>query len=372
MRYTKLGRTGIKVSRLGFGTMRLPMSGNDINRDEAVPMLRRAVEIGVNYFDTAVGYCNGQSEAVLGEALQGLRDRVYISTKNPVWDHASPEIWRSTLDQSLSRMGIDYIDCYCVVHGMNWQIYTEKYDVPGGLGKAARRAYDEGLFKHFCISFHDTPENLVKLIDTGEFEVITLQYNLLDRSNEDAISYARSRGVGIVVMGPVAGGRLVHPSEKLMGALPGVLSTPELAMRFVLSNPDVDLALSGMGSMQMLEENIAAASREQPMTVGEYGRVSELVEDLKRLSDLYCTGCNYCMPCPNGVDIPANFAAMNMDRAYGLRNLAAERYGELYKPEKEEDRRASACIECGQCEPKCPQHIPIIKQLKETASAMEG
>ncbi|MDD4557421.1 MAG: aldo/keto reductase [bacterium] len=371
MQYTELGKTGVKVSRLGFGTMRLPMSGEDINRAEAIPMLRRAARMGVNYFDTAAGYGNGQCEAVLGEALRDLHGRVYISTKNPVWNHASPEIWRRSLDRSLHRLGIDCIDFYCVVHGMDWQAYTEKYDVPGGFGQEARKAYDEGLFKHCCISFHDTPQNLIKLIDTGEFEVVTLQYNLLDRSNEDAIAYAHSKGVGVVVMGPVAGGRLMHPSEKLMRAVPGVSSTPELSIRFVLSNPHVSLALSGMGSMQMLEENVASASCEQPMTNEEYGCVLKLAEELKRLADLYCTGCNYCMPCPNGVDIPANFTAMNMDRVYGLRKLAVERYDELHKPEKNEDRRASVCVECGRCELRCPQHIPIIKQLKETAAAME-
>jgi hypothetical protein len=121
----------------------------------------------------------------------------------------------------------------------------------------------------------------------------------------------------------------------------------------------------------MLEENIVSASCEQPLTNEEYESVMKLAADLKRLADLYCTGCNYCMPCPNGVDIPANFMAMNMNRAYGLRKLAVERYEELHKPEKNEDGRASACVECGQCEPRCPQHIPIIKQLKETTAAMK-
>jgi len=369
MQYREFGNTGIKLSALGFGAMRLPMKGDDVDKDKAIAAMRRAYELGVNYFDTGYYYCNKQSEETVGEALRDIRDKVYISTKNPIED-ASGANWRKRLERSLKVMKLEKIDFYQALWGTNWKDYQEKFACPGGGLKEALKAKEEGLIDHICFSFHDTVENLIKLLDTGYFEGVTLQYNLLDQSNEKGIAHAKKKGLGVVVMGPVGGGRLGRPSDKILKLIPGgVKSTPEMAFRYVLANPGVTVAISGMSTIQMVEENAATASRTEPLSAEERQLVQDMIEENKKLADLYCTGCGYCMPCPNGVDIPENFRLMNYYRVYGLKDYAVEQYNtELKKKES----WAAACVECEECEPKCPQHIPIIEQLKETDAALSG
>jgi len=363
MQYRTFGNTGIKISALGFGAMRLPK-----DEDYAVRCIQRSFELGVNYLDTAAGY--GESERICGRALKGWRNKVYVSTKNWISD-PSGDAWQAQFERSLQRLDIDYIDFYVVYHSASWDGYNEKFKNPGQGLERALKARDEGLIKHITMSTHDTPENIKKLIDLGLFEGMTVQYNLLDRRNEEVIEYAHEKGLGVVIMGPVGGGRLAAPSEKIKSMLPGqVKSTPELALRFVLSNPNVTCAISGMNSLEMVEENCATASREEPLSAREREAVVAALEENKRLSELYCTGCNYCMPCPNGVGIPENFRLMNLHRVWGLTELAKEGYRKLGEEHPEKWLPASACVECGECEPKCPQKIPIIAQLKETAEAL--
>jgi predicted aldo/keto reductase-like oxidoreductase len=364
LQYREFGRTGKKLSLLGFGAMRLPQDG-----DLAIELMRRAVELGVNYIDTAPGY--GESEILVGRAIADVRDRVYLSTKNPLNDNTA-EGWWSRLNTSLERMKVDHIDFYQVVHGLNWKAYETNFSLPGGGLEAARKAKEQGIIGHICFSFHDSCENLIKLIDTGEFEGVTLQYNLLDRRNEPGIDYAASRGMGVIVMGPVAGGRLGTPTEQILRMIPGgVKSSAEVALRFVFANKGVTCAISGMNTFEQLEENVRVASRTEALSAEERGRIAEALEENRRLADLYCTGCNYCMPCPNEVNIPENFKYMNLHRVYGLTELARRQYraigrdGHWVKGKKAED-----CLECGECEPKCPQKIPIIQQLKETAEVL--
>jgi predicted aldo/keto reductase-like oxidoreductase len=203
-----------------------------------------------------------------------------------------------------------------------------------------------------------------------DFDLVTCQYNLLDQSNKESMAYAHEKGLGVVVMGPVGGGRLGFPSERLQGVLPGkTSSSPELALRFVLSNPNVTVALSGMNTPEMVEENAAAATTAGPLSEDEMQRVLEMIEENKELADLYCTGCGYCMPCPNGVNIPENFRLMNLHRVWKLTDGARERYT-WFDDNSEKNRSAAACVECGDCEPKCPQKIPIIEQLKETHAVL--
>lgn len=360
MQYREFGKTGVMVSALGFGAMRLPKDD-----DEAVRVMRRAFELGVNYLDTARGYW--ESERKCGLALKGWRDKVYLSTKNPL-EGNSVEGWWKGLNTSLEQLDTDRIEFYQVVHGLGWQSYTD-FLVNGGGMEAVRKARDQGLIKYACFSCHDSPDNMIKLIDTGEFDGMTIQYNLLDRANEDVIAHAHESGMGVVIMGPVGGGKLGSPSEtirKMMGT--PVASSAEVALRFVLSNPGVSTAISGMSTIEMVEENAATASRTEPLTSEEKQSILASLEENKRLADLYCTGCNYCMPCPNGVNIPENFRLMNLHRVYGVTDHSQRLYRRLSKPNHpERGKRAEECIECGECEPKCPQKIEIIKQLKEVA-----
>lgn len=367
MIYRELGRTGYKVSQLGFGAMRLPMVGEGenerVDRDKAIPMIHRAFEAGVNYIDTAVGYCNQDSQRAVGEALKGWRDKVVVSTKNP--EYQDEKVWWKNLENSLERLQVDYIDIYNH-HGLRWARYTEF--VEPNVSKWMRKAKEQGLIKHICNSFHDTNANLIKLIETGYTEVITLQYNILDRALEEGIALAHERGIGIVVMGPVGGGRLGASSEILEQVLPGIRRVPELALRFVLSNPNVSLALSGMSTMQQVEENVATTSDEITLTDEEKDAIEAHLQRLKSMADLYCTGCGYCLPCPNEVNIPRIFRAYNEARVYGLWQAATSAYARWGGPNP--GKRADACVECGECEEKCPQHIPIREQLKEAHEAL--
>ncbi|MFB3882950.1 MAG: aldo/keto reductase [Armatimonadota bacterium] len=371
MQYRVLGSTGLKVSALGFGTMRFKMAGDHVDQDFAVQVLHRAMDLGVNYFDSAVGYCNSESEATLGKALRGRREGKVISTKYPTWDPytCTADDCRRVLEQSLSRLDIDYLDVYHM-HSLNWDS-AQRVLAPGGAIEAARKAKEEGLVKHLGFSFHDDAKRMLDIRNAApDFEVVTCQYNLLDRSNEESIAAVHQMGMGVVIMGPVAGGRLGFPSEKLQGLLPGkAVSTPELALRFVLSNPNVSVALSGMNTIEMVEENAATASDETALTQQEKQQIEAMLAENRKLADLYCTGCEYCMPCPNKVNIPAIFRLMNLHRVWGLTDAARERYRHLSSRDSDL-LDASACVECGQCEPKCPQKIPIIEQLKESHRAL--
>jgi len=364
--YRNLGRTGYRVSQLGFGAMRLPMCGEGdaarVDRELAIPMIHRAFEAGLNYVDTAVGYCNQDSQRAVGEALKGWRDKIVVSTKNPEYEDES--VWWKHLEDSLERLQIDSLDVYNH-HGINWERYVKS--VEPRLSRWMMKARDQGLIKHICTSFHDTNENLVRLVDTGYVEVITLQYNMLDHRLEEGIAHAHEKGVGVVVMGPVGGGRLGTTSPVLEELLPQVKRVPELALRFVLSNPDVSVALSGMSSMQMIEENVAVASDDVSLSAADRAAIGEHLQRLSRMADLYCTGCGYCMPCPNEVNIPHIFQKYNEARVYGLWDPARASYQEWRWVS---GKQADACLECGTCEEKCPQHIAIRQQLAEAHQAL--
>ena len=365
MQYRVLGRTGLNVSVLGFGAMRLPMKDGHVEREKAIPMFHRAFEAGVNYVDTAVFYCSDDSQRVVGEALQGWRDKIIVSTKNHSYDKRDKKGWWTNLENSLSRLQVQTIDIYNH-HGLNWNVFTEQVDGPDGIYREMLKAKDQGLIRHICFSFHDSCENLIKLIDTGMFESVTCQYNLLDRSNEAGIAHAHEKNMGVVIMGPVGGGRLGETGGTLADKLPGgIASTPELALRFVMSNPNVTIALSGMSTMQHVNENIAVAGKASELSPTEHADIEKAMEQVKHMADLYCTGCGYCKPCPNGVAIPDIFRMVNLQRVYGAKSAAHAQYARLIQKQKDDDRPADACIECGKCEEKCPQHIKIAEQLKQ-------
>jgi predicted aldo/keto reductase-like oxidoreductase len=368
MLYREYGKTGIVVSVLGFGTGRFPIAKRDFDMDRIVNILRRAFDLGVNYVDTAEAYSLNRGEVAVGRAIKGQRDQVYVSTKVSRVCTSGDE-WRAYFDGCLQRLDTDYVDFYHH-HNLQWKNYQKQLG-PDGPIERCRQAAQEGLIHHMCFSSHDTPENIVRLIDTGEFDGMLVQYNVVDRSNEEVIAYAHERGMGVSIMGPVGGGLLTAPLEQIRRAVGDAKSTPEVALRFVLSNPNVTLALSGMNTVEMVEENVAAASRSEALSDAEIQGVLGALQEIQRLADLYCTGCGYCMPCPNGVDIPANLQAMNYYRIWGWEEHARDLYRRLgFKRQwhgRKVQRWAEACVECGECEPKCPQHIAIREQLKETA-----
>ena len=370
MQYTTFGNTGYKVSKLGFGAMRLPMkeiNGKSVvDEDKAIPLMQRAFDLGVNYIDTAPIYCETFSEAAVGKALKGYRDKIYVSTKNPIED-VSGDNWMKRLESSLKKMDLDYIDFYHF-WGIGLEGFRNWQNREFGPIEAAYKAKEQGLIKHISFSYHDDAKNMPEIIDHGLYESVLMQYNLLDRSNEENLAYANSKGLGVIVMSPVGGGRLGAPSSVIQGMLKDKpKSSAEVAMRFVLSNPNIHIALSGMSTIEQLEENVALASRTDRLTDEERTRAVDIAAENHKLADLYCTGCDYCMPCPMKINIPNIFGIMNNHRIYQITDFAKAEYKEIVDGTSwVKSADASQCTECGACEAKCPQKLPIIEQLKET------
>jgi hypothetical protein len=361
--------------------MRLPeyQEGENwfIDDDKAVPMLRRAAEAGVNYFDTAFFYCHHNSQNTLGKAMKPMRDKVMLATKIPTWSVNETADFEKFLEKQLNSMDTSYIDFYHF-HGLDRNAMDAKIK-PLGLIKEARKAIDQGLVKHMAFSFHGDPNDMPYLIENGEglFDSVLLHFNLFNRGNEEAIAYLAEKGVGAVIMGPVAGGRLASPSklgQKLLGEKD--TETYELALRFVLGNPNVSSACSGMTTIETLEQNLKACERE-PLSPLDFENIKKLTDDLKKLSELYCPGCDYCKPCPQGINIPYIFDAFTHHNAYGMTERAKEMYRQVVNGDKDWNGNlisepASKCTECGDCEPKCPQKIRIIEKLKETDKILSG
>lgn len=376
MQYRKFGNTGIRISALGFGCMRLPEIQKEdgtweVEQEKVNAMMRRAYELGVNYFDTALYYCHHNSEIAIGKALKPFRDKVYVSTKCPLDLVKKTEDFEAILDKSLAKLDMDYVDFYHF-----WGIDRKEFDeiiVPLGLLEEAQRLKEKGKIRHISFSFHDTPEALKYIIDNGKgLASVLLQYNLLDRANEEMIHYAAEQGLGVVVMGPVGGGRLAAPTELAQKLGSGNLNTYELALRFVLGHPGVCCALSGMQNVTMVEQNAAIGSLEVPMTEAQWKQAGESMENLKKFSELYCTGCAYCQPCPQGIEIPKIFQAYTYHNVYGLRESAKTAYARYVNNEKKPGATSKDCIGCGFCESKCPQKLQIRDLLKKVEPILES
>ena len=370
MRYRDYGQTG-RISALGFGCMRLPEIEKNgkwyVDDERSVPMLRRAAALGINYFDTGYWYCHHNSEAAVGRALKPIRDQVMISTKLPMNWAKSRGDYRRSLEKSLRELDTGYVDYYHF-----WSLDRETFDkkvIGLKLLEEARRAKEEGLIRHISFSFHDDAQAIRHIIDRGEtFETMLVQYNLLDRSNEEMIAYAASKGVGVAAMGPVGGGRLAAPTG-LGGSLTGkAMPTYELALKFVLGNPNISCALSGMRTMEDLEKNVVLASGEAPISQEEWRKLGDGLEQLRRFSDLYCTGCKYCMPCPAGIDIPEIFSAYTYHNVYELSGQAKSMFAKYLK---DDGKTFKDCRDCGACEEKCPQHLAIRKELERVEAVLE-
>jgi len=365
MKCRSFGKLNWKVSALGFGVMRLPTIGGDsakINEPLATRMLRYAIDHGVNYLDTAYSYHGGNSEPFLRKALQeGYREKVKLATKMPTWLVNSRQDMGKYLDEQLARLETN-IDFY-LLHGLTnerWQ-KLEELNVTAW----AEKKIDEGKFSHFGFSFHDTYGVFKDIIDSYDgWTLCQIQYNYVDADHQagtEGLKYAASKGLAVVVMEPVGGGRLVITPPRQVQSLwkkAKTRRTPaELALLWVWNHPEVSVALSGMSTMQQVTENVKTANCSVPPTLSqeELRFVSQLARKYRKLGFIGCTSCKYCMPCDEGVSIPEIIAFVNEFFINREGEEVKTKYHENIKPENQANR----CVRCGKCEQTCPQHLPI-------------
>jgi predicted aldo/keto reductase-like oxidoreductase len=378
MLYRTLGKSGLIVSILGFGCMRLPMIGGigpadifdrnkAIDEEEAMKMVRYAVDKGVNYFDTAYPYHGGKSETFLGKALKDCRHKVMIATKLPTWLVQNPDHFERFFNEQLQRLDTGYIDVY-LLHGLNRLLWAGMKDM--GALKFLDKIQTEGRARHVGFSFHDDVRIFQEIIDAYDWSICQIQYNYLDehrQAGRGGLLYAASKGLGIVVMEPLRGGKLTTRIPAPIQALwdsASIKRTPaEWALRWVWNHPDVSTVLSGMSNMSQVVENVALARQGNPdsLSLEELELIHRVRDTYEGMLKIPCTGCAYCMPCPNGVDIPYNFSLYNDSFLFHDVDLTVMLYNQLLAPED----RASNCVECGECEKLCPQQIKITEELKE-------
>ncbi|MCJ7666392.1 MAG: aldo/keto reductase [Actinobacteria bacterium] len=376
MQYVKFLTLGINVSRFGMGCMRFPKAGDGKGKSitdeaESIKMVRYAVDNGVNYFDTAHVY--GDSEKVLGKALSGgLRQKVIITTKSPVFKIKKPEEFEKILAEELERLQTDYIDFY-LLHTLDKKS-LEKVKKFGLLEKLDR-AKKDGKIKYAGFSFHDDKNLFKEIIDSYKWDMCQIQLNFMGEDYQagvEGLKYAASKEIGVVIMEPLLGGLLGEnvPQDIVdMWNQSGIIRTPaEWGFRWIANFPEAIVILSGVSTMEQLKEDIKIFKDALPnsLTQKEIG----IYKEIKKLYDsklkVGCTGCAYCMPCPSGVDIPAVFRHYN-NTFMGDPAVQRERYRSwLCAGEMD----ASQCSGCGQCEEECPQHIPIIDKLKEAHEHM--
>jgi len=373
MIYREFGNTGLRVSALGFGCMRVPMTQKDgkiiVDDELTTPLLRRAVELGVNFFDTAWFYNNNDGQRAVGAALAPVRDKVYISTKVPIMLVEKTEDFCDFLEKSLEQMGLEYLD-FNHFHGLNYQTWQEKI-LPLKLIDEAEKAKAKGLIRHLSFSFHGDADKMGELIDTGAFSSVLGQYNVADRRNEAVFEYAKSRGLGTAVMGPLMGGNFTVGGKRLLERMgSGASSAAEMGLRFVWGMPAVDMALSGMNAMEQLEENVRYAEEANSVPAEERQALIERGQALLDLNDLYCTGCDYCDVCPEGIKPGRMFQMYIQHNVWGLSDSIPARlamkgpWGPGTKP--------SECTECGVCAEHCPQKIDIPAELKRVWPVLES
>ena len=370
MQYRPYGTDGPRISRLGFGVMRLPTrkygGRQRVNFTRSTALMRAALEAGVNFFDSHHRYHGGESETAIGKALKGWKgQRVYIQTKTPWYQDEPTEFFERLLDEALEKLGVNSID-YLLHHSLRMDMWKKR-------GKKflrfTDRAMKRGLIQHRGFSSHDTPEHIQQFIDTGEFSAMLVSYNWMNPQVRDVIARAAEAGMGVSVMNPVGGGLLATSTPQILGLLRGAASAAEIAMRYVMATPGVACALSGMNSSAQLAENVALAGRKTAMTVAQQKTMRRKLDELEQAAAEFCTACGYCMPCEQGVDIPGNFSLLNQAALFGREAWARQQYARLQN-HRDGDKSAAACQQCGECVPKCPHNVPIIEQLEQVATAL--
>ena len=334
MEYRILGKTELKISRLGFGG--IPIQKVDAKTTRA--LIESMVEKGINYIDTARAYT--VSEEFLGQALEGLRDNFILATKSM---SRTKEAMAADIDISLTNLKTDYIDLYQVHNPTAEQL--DQVAAPGGALEALMEAKAAGKIGHIGVTAH-TVAIFEKAIEYDWVETIMFPYNIIERQGEELMHKCTEKNIGFIVMKPLAG---------------GAIDDPELALRFISANPDVSVVIPGMYDVKEIEQNLAAMENTAPFSEEDLQKMEEIRESL---GTNFCRRCNYCQPCAAGIGISALFILEGYYDRYGLQDWAQSRYDAT-------PIKASACIGCGACEPRCPYNLPIRDMLKRVAEKFE-
>jgi len=377
MLYRDLGQTGEKISILGFGCMRLPTIDNkpdQIDEKEATLMLEYGIDNGINFIDTAYSYhgtdfdSGGMSEPFLGEFLEtGFREKVLLSTKLPSWIVEKKEDMEYYLDQQLERLKTDQIDIY-LLHSLKKDYWENLSSLD--VFEFMDTIQNDGRIKYIGFSFHDELDLFLEIMDSYDWDIVLTQMNYLDESYQSGIhglQYLSSIGMGNVVMEPLRGGKLVNnipPEIKRLWDSSKIKRSPvEWALRYLWDMEGVSSVLSGMSSLEQVKENVRVANDAHPnsLTIEEKNLIKEVSRTYKEKKDIDCTLCEYCMPCPQEVNIPTCFKEYNIAKILGDVEASSMQYFTLLN----EENYASSCTACGDCVPMCPQMINIPEELKK-------
>lgn len=373
MEYRNFGKTNFKPSALGFGCMRfpqLPGEGNEVDEVEATRMVRYAIDQGVNYVDTAWPYHGGQSEVLVGKILQdGYREKVALATKMPSWLIEKVEDFDYYFSAQLERLQTDHIDFY-LLHALNQKHWDNYLNLK--VFDWVEKQMADGKIRHIGFSFHDEYPVFEKIL-TGydHWDFCQIQYNYMDvdyQAGERGLKLASERGLGVVIMEPLKGGKLAievppAPVKAVFDQAERTWKPAEWALQWLWNQPEVGLVLSGMSTFEQVEQNLVSASRSGigSLSASEVNTIENVRNAWQGLAPVACTHCEYCLPCPNDVLIPQIFAIYNNAMMYGEQ----ERGQRTYESQIAEANQADACIECGECESLCPQHLTIIDYLKD-------
>ena len=380
MQYREVPKNGDKLSVLGYGCMRLPVRMQSINQKLAEKQILYAMDQGVNYLDTAYPYHSGKSEPFLGKVLSsnGYRNDVKIATKLPHWMANSKADMDKILDEQLSKLKTDRIDYY-LIHALNGPLWeTAKQH---GVIEFMDDALKKGKIINAGFSFHGLAQEFNGIVDDYDWTFCQIQYNFLDTQNQagtTGLQYAASKDMAVIIMEPLRGGNLAKkppPSVRNIWARAEHKKTPVAwSLEWIWNHPEVTLVLSGMNNDDHINENLALAEKALPdlFSEKEVKLVEEAAAEFRSVMKVGCTGCQYCMPCPAGVNIPSCFECYNSKHAFkdkGAKMMYLFQNGGLVT---EKPTMASMCVECGQCLEKCPQHLPIPDLLKDVQEDMEG
>ncbi|MBR4083567.1 MAG: aldo/keto reductase [Lachnospiraceae bacterium] len=373
MELRKMEKLGIETSLLGFGCMRFPTNAEGkIDRELAQKMLDRAIAAGVNYIDTAYPYHNGESELFVGEALKKYdRASYYLATKLPVWFVKSVEDVDKYFNEQLQKLQTDYVDFY-LLHAMNLGRWKEMVEL--GVVERLEELKAEGKIRYLGFSFHDSYEAFEEMLCARDWDFCQIQLNYMD-TNEQAgmkgYKLAEERNIPLVIMEPIKGGMLANfgaDIKKKFNELDPEASVASFALRWVGSLPNIKVVLSGMSTMEQVEDNLKTFVDFKPLSEEESKGIDEIVNIINSRVQNGCTGCSYCMPCPAGVNIPKNFRVWNTYHMY--QSYDAVRWN--WETEMQDCEKAKNCVECGMCEAACPQALNIREDLKRAQEDLDN